>query len=158
MRKSGIRLLLEFAAITVPLTWLWMRWGQDAYFDLYMTLARPILAVLGVTSFPPGLVRDRMISFIPFIALMLVTPHIRPVRRWVGIGAGCVLLFLSHLALTWWAWVSFIQDGKSPESMLMYFPALVMVDAMPFVLWALFANRFLRELLERVVPPTPPAR
>jgi len=155
MRKSGLRLLLEFTAITVPLTWLWMNGGQDAYFAFYKRLAAPILLMLGVTSFPPGLVKDRMISFIPFLALMLVTPHIPIRRRWIGIGVGFVLLFLSHIALTWWAWVSFVRDGRSPDSMLYYFPALVIADAMPFVLWALFANRFLRELLERVIPPTP---
>jgi len=152
MSKSGLRLLLEFAGVTVPLTWLWMNGGGDAYFSLYKTVAYPILGALGVTSFPPGLVRDRMISFIPFLALMVVTPHIRRVRRLVGIGLGFALLFVSHIVLSWWAWVSFVRDGRSAESMLWYFPALVMADALPFVLWAVFANRFLRELLERVVP------
>jgi hypothetical protein len=158
MRKTGLRLLLEFAAITVPLTWLWMAGGQDLYFRFYLRLARPILLLLGVTNFPPGLVRDRMISFIPFLALMIVTPQIPRLRRWAGIATGFVLLFLSHIVLTWWAWVSFVRDGKTAESMLFYFPALVMADAMPFVLWAIFANRFLRELLERVLPPPPPAQ
>jgi len=158
MKKSLLRILLEFAAITVPLTWAWMSWGQQAYVALFRTLAFPVLGMLGVTSFQKGLVTDRMISFIPFLALMLVTPQIPLLRRWVGIVVGFLVLFVSHIGLTWWAWVSFVRDGKSEESMLMYFPALVLSDALPFLLWALFANKFLGGLLARVLPPVPPPR
>lgn len=162
MKKSLGRIALEFAAITVPLTWLWMHGGQDLYFRFYMRIASRVLLLIGVTNFPPGLVRDRMISFIPFLALMLVTPHIPLLRRWIGIAAGFTLLFVSHIALTWWAWVSFVRDGKSVDSMMTYFPALVVADAMPFLLWALFANRALSEFFARVLPaPTsrrPPAK
>ena len=49
MKKSLLLLLLKFVALTVPLTWLWMNGGQQAYFRVYMTLARPILILLGVT-------------------------------------------------------------------------------------------------------------
>ena len=156
MKKSLLRIALEFTAVTVPLTWLWMNGGQEIYFRFYMRLASRILLLIGVTNFPPGLVRDRMISFIPFLALMLVTPRIPLLRRWVGIAAGFVLIFVSHIALTWWAWVSFIRDGKSPESMLTYFPAMVLADAMPFLLWAVFANKTLSEFFARVLPKPPP--
>jgi hypothetical protein len=158
MKKSLFRIALEFVAITMPLTWLWMNGGQDLYFRFFMRMARPILLLLGVTNFPPGLVKDRMISFIPFFALMLVTPQIPLARRWIGIGAGFALLFVSHTALVWWSFVSFIRDGKSPESMLMYFPALVIADAMPFLLWALFANRALSAFFARILPKAPARR
>ncbi len=155
-KKSLLRVLLEFGAITVPLTWLWMRWGEQLYVEFFRAVAFPILLAAGVTSFQRGLVDDRMIGFIPFLALMLVTPQMRLARRWIGIGVGFVVLFLSHVLLAWWAWVSFVRDGKSSESMLTYFPALVLADALPFLLWALFANRFLRDLLQRVLPKPPP--
>lgn len=155
MKKSLLRILLEFIAVTLPLTWLWMSWGQDAYVELFRRVAFPILLALGVTNFPLGLVTDRMISFVPFLALMLVTPQIERVRRWVGIAVGFLILFVSHIGLSWWAWMSFVRDGSSEESMLKLFPALVLSDALPFLLWALFANRFLRGLLARVIPPTP---
>lgn len=158
MKKSLLRIALEFVAITLPLTWLWMNGGQELYFRFFMRMASPILLWIGVTNFPPGLVKDRMISFIPFLALMLVTPRIPLIRRWIGIGGGFALLFVSHVALVWWAFVSFIRDGKSPESMLTYFPALVVADAMPFLLWALFANRALSEFFARILPKPPPRR
>ena len=157
MKPGLLRSLLAFAAVTVPLTWLWMNGGQNAYFELYRAVAFPLLEAFGVTGFPTGMVRDRMISFIPFFALMIVTPKMSLVRRLAGLATGFLALFVSHIALSYWAWVSFVRDGKSEESMLLYFPALVLVDALPFLLWALFANRFLRELLARVLPPPPPA-
>lgn len=156
MKKSLLRIALEFAGITVPLTWLWMNGGQELYFRFFMRMASPILFQIGVTNFSPGLVKDRMISFIPFFALMLVTPQIPLLRRWIGIGAGFLLLFVSHIALVWWAYMSFIRDGKSPESMSTFFPALVIADAMPFLLWAIFANRVLSEFFARVLPTPPP--
>lgn len=156
MKKTLLLLLLKFVGITVPLTWIWLQGGQQVYFRTYMWLARPILILLGVTNFPPSLVRDRFINFIPFLALMLITPRLSARRRVVGIAAGMALLFVSQIALTYMAWASFIRDGQTSESMSNYFPALVMSDAMPFVLWAVLASEFLGDLVKRVVPP--PAR
>ena len=47
--------------------------------------------------------------------------------------------------------MSFGREGESASSMARYFPALVLTDAIPFILWALFANRFLLEQLGRVL-------
>lgn len=150
--KSALRILLEFVLLTVPLTWFWMSQGEALYSDFFRAVGFPILLSLGVSGFPMGMVTDRMISFVPFLGLMLVTPQIRWSRRLGGIALGFLILFLSHIAMAWWAWVSFVRDGRSNESMLNYFPALVVADALPFILWALFANEYLRELLERVLP------
>lgn len=151
-KRPLLGLLLKFVAITLPLTWLWMNGGQDAYFSFYMDLVRPILRGLGVTSFSPGLVRDRMIGFVPFLALMLVTPQLTPRRRFGGIAIGVGVLFVSHIALTYWAWATFVRDGATNQSMMRYFPALIVSDALPFLLWAVFANRLLSELIARVLP------
>ena len=156
-KKSALRILLEFVVVTVPLTWFWMTYGEAAYEDFFRAVGFPILLQLGVTGFPMGVVTDRMISFIPFLALMVVTPKMTRARRIGGIIGGFFVLFLSHIGLALWAWISFVRDGRSDESMLTYFPALVIADALPFLLWAIFANRYLKELLERVLPPPPVA-
>lgn len=155
MKKTLLRLLLEFVAITAPLTWLWMQGGQELYFRFFIRLARPFLILLGVTNFPPSLVRDHFLNWVPFLALMLITPHLPALRRLGGIVLGFVLIFFSHVGLTYWAYVTHVRDGHTAESLTNYFPAQVISDAIPFVLWALLANRFLRELLVRVLPPAP---
>ena len=156
MKHGLLRTLLAFFAVTVPLTWLWMNGGEELYVELFRKIAFPILGAMGMTGFPIAMVRDRMIGFIPFLALMVVTPKLGWLRRAVGIVVGALLLFASHVALSWWAYQSFVRGGKSAENMGAYFPALVLVDALPFLLWALFANRFLRETLSRVLPSAPP--
>jgi len=98
-----------------------------------------------------GLVRDRFLGFIPFLGLMLVTPRLSLKHRFRGIGIGFIVIFFSHVALSYWSWVSFGRGGQSAGSMAQYFPALVLTDAIPFILWAVFANRFLLEQLGRVL-------
>ncbi len=154
MKKTLLLLLAKFVAVTAPLTWLWMHGGQEAYFKFFVALSRPFLILLGVTNFPPSLVRDRFLNLVPFLALMLITPGLSVVTRLSRTALGFVLIFLSQIGLTYWAYVTHIRDGKTAESMANYFPALVMSDALPFVLWALLANRFLRELLAHVLPQT----
>lgn len=151
-KKTLPRLLLEFVAITAPVTWWWMHGGQQAYWQLYRKLATPILVAMGVTSFPPGLVRDRTLNFLPFVALMLITPGLSRLRRWGGMAAGLVVIFAGQVLLAWWAFVTHVQDGRDRESMSDFFPALILSDALPFVLWALLANRILLDLLARILP------
>ena len=40
MRRQLFLLLLEFLAITLPLTWLWHAWGRDAYLETVEPMAR----------------------------------------------------------------------------------------------------------------------
>ena len=102
-----------------------------------------------------------MAGFIPFLALMLVTPRMSLKRRLGGLGLGFAVIFFSHVALSYWAWASFGRDGASADSMARYFPGLVINDAVPLILWAIFANRILLDQLMRIVPvnastPKPP--
>jgi hypothetical protein len=159
-KKTLLRLLLEFVAITVPLTAFWLNGGREAYFQFFMFFARPILVGIGVTHFPPSLVFDRMVNMIPFLGLMLVTPQVSLRRRLGGIGLGYLVIFLSQVGLCYWAFVSFIQDGQTAESKARYFPALIACDATPFVLWAIFANEYVSGLFRKVMPPgtMPPPR
>ncbi len=152
MTRRPLLILLEFIIITVPLTWWWLNGGLDSYYDVFRRLAFPLLKEMGVNTFNPGLVRDRMISFIPFMGLMLVTPGLSLRRRFGGLLGGLALVFLSHVLLAYWAWASFVRDGEGASSMADFFPALMLADAFPFVLWALISSRVLAEALFKVLP------
>lgn len=154
MTRRPLLILLEFVLITGPLTWWWMHGGLDFYYEIFRSLGFPILAEMGVNTFNPGLVRDRMINFIPFIGLMLVTPGLGFRRRFVGLGVGVVLIFLSHVLLAYWAWASFARDGQAADSMAQFFPGLLMADAFPFIVWAVIANRVLADLISNIMPKT----
>ncbi len=52
MTRRLILLLLEFLAITLPLTWLWDVWGRDVYLEFFEWLAGPALELLGVRRLP----------------------------------------------------------------------------------------------------------
>jgi hypothetical protein len=134
------------------LAWWWTHGGLDSYYEIYKRLAFPLLQEMGVKSISSGLVRDRLAGYIPFFALMVVTPQMSIKRRLGGLGLGFAAIFFAHIALGYWSWVCFIRDGESVESMARYFPALVLTDAVPFVAWAIAANRFLLDRLKRVLP------
>ncbi|MDG2335847.1 MAG: hypothetical protein P8Q97_16665 [Myxococcota bacterium] len=151
MKLRPFLILIEFGLITLPLVWWWTHGGFEAYHAIFKRLAFPLLQELGVTHLNQGLVRDRFVGFIPFLGLMLVTPKIPFGQRIRGVGIGFVVIFFSHVALSYWSWISFGREGESAGSMAQYFPALVLTDAIPFILWALFANRLLLEQLGRVL-------
>ena len=152
MTRRPLLILLEFVLITGPLTWWWLNGGLDAYYEIFQRWGFPLLAEMGVNTFNPGLVKDRMINFIPFVGLMLVTPGLGFVRRFVGLAVGMLLIFLSHVLLAYWAWASFERDGQAADSMAQFFPGLLMADAFPFVIWALIANRVLAEIISNIIP------
>ena len=58
--------LLKIVVISVPLTWLWLAWGRDAYGELFMQIAMPIYGALGLTDVVPLGARDRFINYLPF--------------------------------------------------------------------------------------------
>lgn len=142
--------LIEFLVISAGLTYWWLNGGQESYWTLFQRLAFPLLQEAGVRNFSPGLVRERLVSFIPFVSLMLVTPNLPWRRRLWGMLGGLVLIFFSHVALTYWAYMSYGIGLGEAESIAHYFPALILCDAFPFVLWAVIANRFLVNVISRV--------
>ena len=152
MTRRPLLILLEFVLITGPLTWWWLNGGLESYYEVFQRLGFPLLAEMGVNTFNPGLVKDRMINFIPFLGLMLVTPGLGFVRRFVGLAVGMVLIFLSHVLLAYWAWASFERDGQAADSMAQFFPGLLMADAFPFIIWAVIANRVLAEMISNIMP------
>ncbi|MBW2231400.1 MAG: hypothetical protein JRH17_13520 [Deltaproteobacteria bacterium] len=154
MTKTLLWLAFKFVAITAPATWWWMYGGgQQAYWQLYRKLAFPILAQLGVTTFPPGLVKDRLLSFLPFVALMLITPRLSVARRFGGMAIGIGVIFAGQVLLAWWAWWTHVRPGTAPpQAMSDFFPALILMDALPFVAWAAIASPVILDLLSHIVP------
>jgi hypothetical protein len=151
--KSLLLRLLEFIAITGPLTWWWMHGGQEAYWDFFIWVARDILAMMGVTGFPPSAVRERFMNIVPFVGLILATPRLVLTERLWGLFLGCLLIFWGQIVLAWWAFICFGSDGMTPEARMRFFPGEMLSDALPLIVWAVFANRFLSELLANVVGP-----
>jgi hypothetical protein len=149
--------LLEFLAITGVVAWWWMHGGQEAYFKAWIEVARPALRWLGVTNFPPSLVKERFLNFLPFIALMTITPGFSWARRLGRTAIGLVVIFFGQIGLTYWGYVTFVRDGQSEESMANFFPAVMLHDALPFVLWAILANHFVSEFLLKIIPAVPDA-
>ena len=155
-RYSGWLRALAFVAITMPLTWLWMNGGQDAYMAFFKQTATPLFKLLGVTNYPPSAVRDRFIGFVPFIALMLITPGLEWRRRIGGILLGFPVIVLCQIALVYAVFVIVVDgDGWNEQTKTALFPFQVMFDAVPLLLWAIFAHEYLGSLLQKIIPPTP---
>lgn len=142
MKRRLFLLLLEFLAITLPLAWLWDVWGREAYLDFFRAAAGPLLDLLGVKKFPVVLVRNRFISHVPFLALMLITPGLSRRRRCVGTLVGFGLIFLCQIGLTVTAYHVRVAYGISAKAFSALFPALLFSDSFPFVLWAVIAHEF----------------
>jgi hypothetical protein len=141
-------LLAKLVAVTVPLTLVWIQWGREAYYQFFLHSSRPLLIALGVTGVRRDLVHDRFINYLPFIALLVITPALSLKRRVIGGLVGCVVLYLSHVGLTYASFAAFIEHGETRESMSQLFPAYLLSDALPFLLWALIASEVLRRGLE----------
>lgn len=151
MSKKALILGLEFVAITVPLTWLWMVWGRDAYTEVFNQLAPPLLAAVGYPNSRLGAVPHRFINYVPFLALMLITPGLSPLRRSLGTLLGCGVIFLGHVAFVAASIAAYARWGETPEAVARLFPMLLLCDALPFVLWAGIAHRFVREAAGRAM-------
>jgi len=151
-RKQLLWLLLEFIAITLPCTWLWLIWGEEAYWQAFRQTARPFMGWLGVTHMSPGLVKSHFVAIVPFLALVAITPGLTWRRRLVGSALGLVAIYASQILLVKAAFEAFLRHGQDASSGARYFPAVVFVDAVPFVLWAVIAHRFVGALLLRVMP------
>jgi len=147
--KRAALLTLEFIAITVPLTWLWMEWGREAYADVFNPLAAPFLAWAGYPNSQIGSIPQRFINYVPFLALMAITPRLSPMRRVFGTAIGCVAIFVGHVAFVLASIWAYARYGETPEAVARLFPALVLCDALPFVVWAVIAHRFVRDIAMR---------
>ena len=143
---------VKIVGITVPVTWVWLEWGRAAYGRLFADLVIPIFGFFGMTSILPQGSLDRFISYLPFLILMLVTPRMSPLRRWMGILIGFVLIFILQVFFVYVSDLAGVEGGNMNrqdiyEKML---PVLLICDAFPFVLWIVIAKDFVREMTTKM--------
>jgi len=150
-----LRLAAELVALSLPLTWLWLAWGQSAYESFFAATARPLLEAFGVGPVVASPARHRFVSYVPFLVLMLVTPRLGWRRRAGGILLGIPLIFLCHVGLVAVESLSHTRARPTPDSFSLVFPAAMFADAFPFLLWALLAGGVWRGLFARAEPRTP---
>jgi len=138
-------LALEFVAITAPLTWLWIEWGREAYHEIFIEVTRPMVAWFGIPNAQLGHAPQRFISYVPFIALMVITPGLTLERRVFGTVIGFGVLFLSHAAFVLASIAAYMEYGETPRAIRAVFPVMLLLDSLPFILWAVIAHEVVRE-------------
>ena len=149
MRKRVVLLALEVVAVTLPLTWLWLAWGREAYHGVFVQLAAPLPAWFGLRSVQLITVPQRFINYVPFLALMIVTPRLSLARRTLGTIVGFGVIFLGHLAFFVVSIAVYAEHEMTPRAMSTLFPALLLSDWLPFILWAIIARDVLRDAIVR---------
>ncbi len=158
MTRRLILLLLEFLAITLPLTWLWDVWGRDAYLAFFAWLAGPVLELLGVRRLPRMMLGNRFLNMLPFFALMLITPGLKIRRRLIGSAVGFGLIFLVQIGFAAAAFHARARYGLSAQAFSALFPMLMLSDSFPFLIWAVVANEFVRDVGRRALGKVAPDR
>ena len=146
MTRKPWFLLIEFVVLTIVFTLIWVRWGREAYLPFFLELADPIFAAL---ELPPVKLRQtpqRFMNYAPFLALMLITPGMSLLRRCLGIVLGVVVLFYGHVLMVWIAYDAWVATSSLATAFPMTFPTLLLSDALPFALWVVFAEKFIRDL------------
>ena len=139
--KQALLFLAKFIALTAPLTWLWQNGGRRAYREIHLPAAHALFDLLGFGHVAaPG--RQRFISIIPFLTLVILTPRLSARRRWLGLALGLLALFLLHIFSQLWA---------DPETLLFPFWAKMLLDAAPFALWIVIAHEFVEDSLQRTL-------
>lgn len=129
--RRVVPIVLGFVVITIALTWFWEESGRVSYGRFLKYVAPPIYDAIGFGDARVGAFRQRYINWVPFVGLMLVTPRLAWRRRLGGLAGGLFLLFWGHLALN-------LTERVHKAAQLPFVPSLVS-DALPFVLWILFA-------------------
>ncbi|MEM7410743.1 MAG: hypothetical protein AAF430_10955 [Myxococcota bacterium] len=145
--KRALWFTLKFLAITIPMTWLWWIGGKEYYGRFFSLTANWIYEGVGLESIR-GVARERYINYVPFIALMILTPGLELARRWGRLGLGVVLIYVSHLV------VNALGPRQGPDWSLPTSLAIV-CDALPFVLWAILAREFVGNAVLRALGETP---
>ena len=141
--KSGLWFAAKFILLTVPLTWLWVQGGREAYGSILGPVSNFVYDLFGADQVKP-VWRERYINFVPLVSLMLLTPGVPWRRRAWTLPVALVALFLCHIGMNW---LSFEIRGRGP------FPRFLAVfsDALPFFLWAALNPAFVGELARQVV-------
>lgn len=143
--------LAELLALSIPLTWLWVEGGRRAYNRALGAVVWPLCERLGLPSMKLGLVSPHFVSWLPFLVLMVLTPGLALRRRVLGTLLGLAAIFGVHVACALVGALSHAAYGTGARAVTLRYPALMMNDALPFVLWALIARDFLRDFALRAL-------
>ena len=140
-------LLLLFLALSMPLAWLWLEWGQPVYVRLLRAMLDPIYHAIGLHHQGAGPVAPRLVSVVPFLVLMAITPAMSWRRRWVGALVGMAVILGFHLFL--FAMVDAVYSvlGRNRRALSRIVPLLLVNDGIPFLVWLFFARDFLRQIV-----------
>lgn len=142
-----LKLLLAFLALTMPLAWLWLEWGEGAYVHLLWKVLRPAYDWMGLPHRRGGPVAPRLVSIVPFVVLMAITPGMGWRRRLRGIAIGLLVIAIFHLLLFVLVDSAYAVLGRSRRALAKIVPFLVINDGIPLVIWIFFARDFLRQLI-----------
>jgi hypothetical protein len=143
--KQALWFGIKFVALTAPLTWLWVvADGRELFArQFFVPIAGTIYDALGLEI--RAVWRERYIHFVPFIALVLLTPRLGARRRTLGLLGGLVAMFCADVVIN-----GIAQYGhRRPVDLSM--PLKVMSDALPFAVWAVVAQRFVADLARGAV-------
>jgi len=141
-------LLLLFVALTMPLTWLWLEWGESVYVNLLLDLLDPVYRALGLRPQRAGPLIPRLVSIVPLTVLMLITPGMSWRRRAAGVLVGLLVCACFHLLLFVLVDVAYAALGNRPRArQSKIVPFLQIYDGIPFLVWLFFARDFLRNLV-----------
>jgi len=157
----GRRLLLLLAlffALSVPLSWLWLEWGQALYLRLLHALLSPIYRAIGLHRQGGGPVVPRLVSLVPFLVLMAITPAMSWRRRWIGALVGVAVILAFHLLLFVMVDAAYAVLGRNRRALSRIVPFLLVNDGIPFLVWIFFARDFLRQLVPALGEGAPGAR
>lgn len=141
-------LLLLFFAGTLPLAWLWLEWGERAYVRLLWAILDPCYDAIGLRHRRGGPVAPRLVSVVPFVVLMAITPGLGWRRRAAGTLVGLAVIVGFHLLLFVLVDSAYAAFGRGRKALSRIVPFLLVNDGLPFLVWLFFARDFLR----RVVP------
>jgi hypothetical protein len=128
-----------FLVISIGLTWIWRVWLRSAYEQLFIDVALELHGALGLGRASIYGFRERYINFVPFVALLLVTPGLNIRRRMTGLGIGLLVISISHLALNLSA---LLTPGASVPVL-----AALLSDTFPFLIWFIVAFPVLAKFL-----------
>jgi hypothetical protein len=140
-------LLLLFFALTLPLAWLWIAWGEGVYARFLLALLEPGYAAMGLRHQRGGPVAPRLVSLVPFVVLMAITPGMGWRRRAVGTLVGLAVILCFHLLLFLLVDSAYVVLGRTRRALAKIVPFLLINDGIPFLIWLFFARDFLREIV-----------
>ena len=147
-------MLVLFFALTLPLVWLWLQWGEAVYVRLLRDLLRPLYDAIGLRPQRGGPVIPRLVSIVPLTVLMVITPGLSWRRRLFGALVGLLVCACFHLLLFVVVDAAYaVLAGKPRARQTKIVPFLQIYDGIPFVVWLFFARDFLRRLVPALGEP-----